>query len=53
VSEPTEDDGPAPGYNLVETPDGGLSAEIPSSWGARPVRTPRRKEPAPAPGPTT
>lgn len=33
VSEPTEDDGPAPGYNLVETPDGGLSAEIPSSWG--------------------
>lgn len=26
-------DGPAPGYNLVETPDGGLSAEVPPSWG--------------------
>jgi hypothetical protein len=25
--------GPTPGYNLVETPDGGLSAEVPSSWG--------------------
>ncbi len=25
--------GPAPGYNLIETPDGGLSAEVPPSWG--------------------
>lgn len=25
-------EGPAPGYNLVETPDGGLSAEVPQSW---------------------
>jgi hypothetical protein len=25
--------GPAPGYNLIETPDGSLSAEVPQSWG--------------------
>jgi serine protease Do len=31
--EPAENSGPAPGYNLVETPDGGLSAEVPQSWG--------------------
>ncbi len=24
---------PPPGYNLIETPDGGLSAEVPPSWG--------------------
>jgi hypothetical protein len=25
--------GPAPGYNLIETPDGSLSAEVRPSWG--------------------
>jgi hypothetical protein len=25
--------GAAPGYNLIETPDGSLSAEVPQSWG--------------------
>jgi hypothetical protein len=25
--------GPAAGYNLIETPDGSLSAEVPQSWG--------------------
>jgi hypothetical protein len=28
-----EASGPAPGYNLVQTPDRGLSAEVPQSWG--------------------
>src|SRR5215217_1709095 len=30
---PEEASGPAPGYNLIETPDGSLSAEVPQSWG--------------------
>jgi hypothetical protein len=30
---PEEASGPAPGYNLIETPDGSLSAEVPPSWG--------------------
>jgi hypothetical protein len=30
---PEETSGPAPGYNLVRTPDGGLSAEVLPSWG--------------------
>jgi hypothetical protein len=28
-----EASGPAPGYNLIQTPDGSLSAEVPPSWG--------------------
>jgi hypothetical protein len=28
-----EGSGPAPGYNLIQTADGGLSAEVPPSWG--------------------
>jgi hypothetical protein len=32
--QPAEEaSGPAPGYNLVQTPDGSLSAEVPQSWG--------------------
>jgi hypothetical protein len=27
------DSEPAPGYNLIQTPDGGLSVEVPPSWG--------------------
>ncbi len=30
---PEEASGPSPGYNLVETPDGSLSTEVPQSWG--------------------
>jgi hypothetical protein len=30
---PEEASGPAPGYNLVQSPDGGLSVEMPQSWG--------------------
>jgi hypothetical protein len=30
---PSEASGPSPGYNLIETPDGSLSAEVPQSWG--------------------
>ncbi len=33
--QPAEDAGPAPGYNLIETPDGGLAAEVPPSWGVQ------------------
>ena len=33
--QPAEDVGPAPGYNLIETPDGGLAAEVPPSWGVQ------------------
>lgn len=32
-SPPQEASGPAPGYNLIRTPDGSLSAEVPPSWG--------------------
>jgi hypothetical protein len=28
-----EEDGPAPGYNLIQTPDESLSVEVPPSWG--------------------
>jgi beta-lactam-binding protein with PASTA domain len=28
-----QNSGPAPGYNLIQTPDGSLSAEVPPSWG--------------------
>jgi hypothetical protein len=28
-----QEEGPAPGYNLIRTPDGGLSVEVPQSWG--------------------
>src|SRR5215210_9576923 len=31
--EAEEASGPAPGYNLIETPDGSLSVEVPPSWG--------------------
>jgi zinc-ribbon domain len=30
---PDEDSGPTPGYNLIQTPDGSLSVEVPQSWG--------------------
>ena len=30
---PEDASGPAPGYNLVQSPDEGLSVEVPSSWG--------------------
>jgi hypothetical protein len=33
ASRPAEDAGPAPGYNLIQTLDGGLSVEVPPSWG--------------------
>jgi len=32
-ASPEVDSAPALGYNLIETPDGGLSAEVPQSWG--------------------
>ena len=28
-----QEDEPAPGYNLIKTPDGSLSVEVPPSWG--------------------
>ena len=34
---PDEASGPSPGYNLIETPDGGLSVEVPPSWGVETV----------------
>jgi len=30
---PKDVSGPAPGYNLIQSPDGGLSVEVPTSWG--------------------
>lgn len=33
VPQPEEDSGPKPGHNLIETPDGSLSVEVPQSWG--------------------
>jgi hypothetical protein len=30
---PAEAQGPSPGYNLVQSPDDGLSVEVPQSWG--------------------
>ena len=32
-SAPEEAPGHAPGYNLIQTPDGSLSVEVPPSWG--------------------
>jgi hypothetical protein len=51
--QPAEDAGSAPGYNLIETPDGGLAAEVPQAGASRPARTPKKKGRVPAPGPTT
>jgi hypothetical protein len=31
--EPAEKAGPAPGYNLIKDPTGGLTVEVPPSWG--------------------
>jgi type II secretory pathway pseudopilin PulG len=31
--QPEKVSGPAPGYNLIQTSDGSLSAEVPPSWG--------------------
>lgn len=31
--EGARQEGPAPGYNMIQTPDGSLSAEVPQSWG--------------------
>jgi hypothetical protein len=33
ASGPAQDTGPAPGYNLIRTPDKSLSVEVPPSWG--------------------
>jgi hypothetical protein len=30
--KPAQDSGPAPGYNLIRTSDGGLAVEVPVSW---------------------
>jgi hypothetical protein len=32
--KPTEDSGPTPGYDLIRTPNGSLTAEVPAGWEA-------------------